>query len=185
MQYVSWNCRGLRSKIKEESLRDLVCLSKPEVFLIQETKLEEIDLLHASNLFWEKGSGKVVSARGASGGIGTFWDTSKLDLIEEDCNTHWIFTKLLHKDSGHQVSLFNLYIPVFLSEKKTCWDSLKLFLSGNIIENIVIVGDLNVTLSISKKKWGSPVRDPAREWVEDLMLDWDLEDVKPARGKYT
>jgi hypothetical protein len=36
-----------------------------------------------------------------------------------------------------------------------------------------------------EKKGGSPVRDPAREWVEDLILDWDLEDIKPAKGKYT
>jgi hypothetical protein len=29
------------------------------------------------------------------------------------------------------------------------------------------------------------VRDPAREWVEDIMSDWELEDAKPTRGKYT
>ena len=67
-----------------------------------------------------------------------------------------------------------------MSEKKTCWDSLKLLLSRHITKNIVIVGDLNVTLTILEEKGGSPVRDPAREWVEDLMLEWDLEDVNPA-----
>jgi hypothetical protein len=89
------------------------------------------------------------------------------------------------KNSGHQVSLFNLYVPVLMSEKKTCWDSLKIFLNAHNTENLIIVGDLNVTLSSTEKKGGSPVRDPAREWVEDLMIDWDLEDVKPDRGKYT
>jgi hypothetical protein len=84
MQCVSSNYRGLGSKIKEETLRELVQMIKPKVLLIQETKLEEIALLRASNLFWKKGSGKVVSARGASRGIGTFWDNSKMDLIEED-----------------------------------------------------------------------------------------------------
>jgi len=160
-------------------------MTLPEVLLIQETKLEEEDLLHASNSFWKKGSGKVVSARGASAGIGTLWDTSKLDLIEEERNTHWIFTKLLHKESGHHVNLFNLYVPVFLSEKKTCWDSLKSFLSMQNTGNIVIVGDLNVTLSLSEEKGGSLVCDLTREWVEELILDWDLEDIKLARGKYT
>jgi hypothetical protein len=28
------------------------------------------------------------------------------------------------------------------------------------------------------------VRDPAREWVEDLISNWDLEDIKPTKGKY-
>ena len=42
-----------------------------------------------------------------------------------------------------------------------------------------------MTLSSTEKKGSSLVRDPAREWVEDLMIDWDLEDVKPEWGKYT
>lgn len=52
-------------------------------------------------------------------------------------------------------------------------------------ENIIIAGDLNVTLATEEKKGGSPVRDPAREWVEDIMIGWDLEDIKPSAGKYT
>jgi hypothetical protein len=45
-------------------------------------------------------------------------------------------------------------------------------------------GDLNLTLALEEKKGGSIVRDPAREWVEDIMLDWDLEDIKPSIGKF-
>jgi hypothetical protein len=45
-------------------------------------------------------------------------------------------------------------------------------------------GDLNVTLATTEKKGGSIMRDPAREWVEDIMADWELEDVKPTKGKY-
>ena len=44
---------------------------------------------------------------------------------------------------------------------------------------------MNVTLALWEKKGGSPVRDPAREWVEDIILDWDLEDIKPSKGKFT
>jgi hypothetical protein len=70
-------------------------------------------------------------------------------------------------------------------EKKTYWDSLKIFLNSHNNENSIITRDLNVTLSSTEKKGSSPVRDPAREWVEDLTIDWDLEDVKRDRGKYT
>ena len=82
MQYVSWNGRGLGSTIKEEAIRDLVKTMMPEVLLIQETKMEEEALLRASNSYWRKGPGRAVSARGASGGLATFWDSLKLDLIE-------------------------------------------------------------------------------------------------------
>jgi ribonuclease HI/exonuclease III len=185
MQIVSWNCRGLGSKTKEEALRDLTRLTRPEVLLIQETKLEKEDFLRASIKFWKKGPARAVSARGASGGIATLWDDSKLDFIEEETSTHWIYTKLLHKRSGLLVSLFNLYVPVAITEKKDCWDSLALFLNHNSSVNIIVAGDLNVTLSPSEKKGGSIVRDPAREWVEDLISDWELEDISPSNGRFT
>lgn len=53
------------------------------------------------------------------------------------------------------------------------------------LENIIIVGDLNLTLHSSEKRGGSAVRDPATEWAEDLMQDWDLLDIKPSSGEYS
>lgn len=75
-------------------------------------------------------------------------------------------------------------MPVLLEEKRFCWDTLKDYLLLNELENIIIGGDLNVTLAATEKKGGSIIRDPAREWVEDIMADWELEDVKPTKGKY-
>jgi exonuclease III len=185
MKLASWNCRGFGSRIKEEALKDLIRMSNPEILLIQETNMEEQDFLQASKSFWRKGQGIAVSARGASGGLGTFWETSKYDLISSEACMHWVFTSLLHKEMGRLVSLFNLYVPVLFSEKRNCWDLVKAFLNSNKMENIIIGGDLNVTLVVEEKKGGSIVRDPAREWVEDIMLDWDLEDIKPSRENFT
>eukprot|EP00253_Pinus_taeda_P011603 PITA_11603 len=81
--------------------------------------------------------------------------------------------------------MFNLYALVLPSEKKHCWDLLQSYLFLHNLENIIIAGDLNVSLAAEEKKGGSLVRDLAREWVEDLILDWDLEDIKPTSGKFT
>jgi exonuclease III len=140
MKLASWNCRGFGSRIKEESLKDLIRMSNPEIFLIQETKMEEQDFLQASKAFWKKGQGIVVSTRGALGGLGTFWDTLKYDLISSEACMHWVFTSLLHKETGRLVSLFNLYVPVLSSEKRNCWDLIKSFLNSNELENIIIGG---------------------------------------------
>ena len=59
------------------------------------------------------------------------------------------------------------------------------FLNLQHLENIIVAGDLNVTVVANEKKGGSPVKDPAREWVEDIILGWDLIDIKPAKGKFT
>ena len=77
--------------------------------------MEEADLLKISPSFWKKGPGRAVSTRGASGGLATFWDSAKLELVEEIGTTHWIFTKLNHKGSDHEVSLFNLYVPALIN----------------------------------------------------------------------
>ena len=98
---------------------------------------------------------------------------------------HWIYTNLCHKDSGLQVSLFNLYVPNLLSKKTQCWDSLESFLIMHNPRNIILAGDLNVTLSADEKKGGSPIRDQSREWLEDIILGWDLINIKPATGKFT
>ena len=100
MQFVSWNCRGLGSKPKEEAIKYIVKMNSPEILLIQETKMKEPETIQASKKFWKKGDGRAVSARGASGGLATFWNSSKLDLLEDFSNTHWLFTKFLHRDSG-------------------------------------------------------------------------------------
>jgi hypothetical protein len=64
-------------------------------------------------------------------------------------------------------------------------DTLKKYILSNDLYNIIMGGALNVTLSTIEKKGGSIVRDPTREWVEDIMLEWELEDVKPIKGNYT
>ena len=83
MKYVSWNCRGLGKKLKEEALKDIVRIHSPEILLIQETKMEDNPLLQTSKTFWRKGPGRAVSAKGASGGFASLWDSSKYELIQE------------------------------------------------------------------------------------------------------
>ena len=154
MRYISWNCRGLGSPQKAEAMKDLVRINKPEIILVQETKMEGDLALQAGKLFWKKGPGKAVSSRGASGGLATFWDSSKFELLSFHSTTHWIFTKFIHKVSGHHVSLFNLYVPILIAKQKECWESIDSFLSAHMPRNIIISGDLNVTLAANEKKRG-------------------------------
>jgi len=147
--------------------------------------LEDIVLLQAGKPFWKKGLGKAVSSRGASGGISTFWDSTNFELLHEESSMHSLFTKFTHKESDQEVSIFNLYVPNMFNEKNDCWDSLESFLSMHNPRNLIIAGDLTVTLVAEEKKGGTPVRDQAREWVEDIILGWDLLDIKPSNGKFT
>jgi len=70
MKVVSWNCRGMGTKSKEEAMKSLIRLEAPTILLIQETKLEDSAFFQASKIFWKKDGAKETSARGASGGLG-------------------------------------------------------------------------------------------------------------------
>ena len=79
--------------------------------------MEKETFLQLSKKIRNKGGGLAISSRGASRGIGTFWDEQKFELIESKQYTHWIYTKLLHKETNIQVSLFNIYVPNIFVEK--------------------------------------------------------------------
>ena len=54
MKVVSWNCRGLGGSIKVEALKNLLKSEKPDILLIQETKMPEEEVMNRSSLFWKK-----------------------------------------------------------------------------------------------------------------------------------
>eukprot|EP00253_Pinus_taeda_P029550 PITA_29550 len=173
------------SKAKEEAMNSLIRLEAPDILLIQETKLEDSVFLQASKKIWKKYGAKATSARGASGGIGSLWNPNKFSLISDSLNTHCILLKLQHLESKETICLVNVYAPNSAGEKKSCWDSIKSLADLESLENIIITGDLNLTLLSSEKIGGSIVRDPSRESVDDRMQDWDLIDIKLVIGKYT
>ena len=117
MKYISWNCRGLGSRLKEDALRDLIRIHKPEILLLQETKMEESAALQSKNKFWKKGTGIGNNSRGASGGIATFWDPTLYDIEAEHRTIHWIYTKLIHKHWKNGKS-FQSLCPCYAHGKK-------------------------------------------------------------------
>ena len=133
-------------------MKDLVRIHNPEILLVQETKMEEAVALQAGEKFCKKGTGTAINSRGASGGIATFRNSNLYTLEAEVRELHWIFTKLLHKPSGHSVSLFNLYVPVLQLEKKDCWNNLESFLNHQHLDNIIVAGDLNLLWPQVRKK---------------------------------
>eukprot|EP00253_Pinus_taeda_P006650 PITA_06650 len=173
------------SKIKEEAIRNLIRIEAPDILLLQETKMEEPEFLQVSKKLWKNSDASAVAARGASGGLGALWNGNRFSLVAEASNTHWEMLKMQHVTTKEILCLFNVYVLVNAGEKKSCWDSLRQQADLVTLENVIIAGDLNTTLHSSEKRGGSIVRDSATEWVEDLLQDWDLLDIKPVSGMFT
>ena len=66
MMILSWNYRGLGSKVKEESMKDLILLAHPDIILIQEPNMDKDAFLQVSAKLWKKGGSAAISSRGAS-----------------------------------------------------------------------------------------------------------------------
>ena len=113
--------------------------------------MEDKSFLHISKKLWKKSEGQAVSARGASGGLGTIWNANKFSRIKEVFNTHWFFSKLQNVDTNEILYLFNVYSPVSVGEKNICWDSIRRLDDSENLANIIIAGDLNLTLSLTEK----------------------------------
>ena len=153
--------------------------------MLQETKIEGHALLEISKLRWKKCSGKAVSARGSAGGLAMLWSDSTFQLLSSHESQHWIYTELKHNASKLIISLFNLYVPVNYTEKRSCWNSLSVFLEQHSPNNIIIAGDLNIVMKAKEKRGGSSTRDPLLASVEELSQTWDLLDFTPVSGIYT
>ena len=80
MQFVSWNCRGLGNPIKAQAVKYLLIMVPAEILLLQETNIEEEALLLLRKNNWKFTSGKVVNARGTSGGLATLWCEKNFQL---------------------------------------------------------------------------------------------------------
>ena len=63
-------------------MKNLVHISNSDVLLVQETKLEDVDFLQATQYFCRNNEGLVVSTKGASVQLATLWKTSSFELVE-------------------------------------------------------------------------------------------------------
>ena len=72
----------------------LISIHQPDIFLIQDTKMEEDVFLQVSTKFWKKRGKAAISSRGTSRGIGTLWDDKKFEVVDIKYNTFWILTQL-------------------------------------------------------------------------------------------
>lgn len=126
----------------------------------------------------------MFNTQGTSGGLATLWPKDLFQLKRSFTAQHWIYTDLLHIQSKISLALFNLYVRVKFLEKEDCWNSLLDFLEIYAAQNISLVGDLNITLDPYEKKGRVWDKDPFHASVECLILEWDLLDHKPKKGRY-
>ena len=112
MKLISFNVRGLGSKEKIRMLRRLTTKNKPWFLLIQETKLEKVEI-NITRRLWYDGSGvmEYVASEGNSGGLITVWDDRI--FVAQEIVKRFRFMVLIGELSQMkiQVAIVNVYAP--------------------------------------------------------------------------
>ena len=185
MKVVSWNYRGLGTRKRRAKAMTLIKKEKPSVVILQETKLNELDIITHHPEIWNKSEMEAMSSCGDSGGVCTLWDPTNLLLVSTLKSFHWIATKIFVKNLKYTSTIINIYMLNNYVKKKYCWKSLQDLKHTDYGTNCILGGDFNTVLKQDEKREGAVVREIHQEDFEDLLMQLNLFDVKPSKFKYT
>lgn len=144
IQILSWNCRGLGDEKKCGVVSDVIRTSRSDVVLLQETKLNEINLSYVLR-FLPSFFNPICAYNQAlttKGGLLIAWKRS-FDLISSFSTPHTITVLLKHANTGNEVLITNVYGPSTDAGKPRFIDELN-FIANRVSHPWILAGDFNL-----------------------------------------
>ncbi|XVF38299.1 hypothetical protein REPUB_Repub20aG0089000 [Reevesia pubescens] len=133
-------------------LRKLVSINKVEMLLIQETKLELIDI-SIVNFIWPDSNFDwcFQPSMGSSGGLLMIWDKDCFHFFSSSLSHHVLLSKGKWISHNFDCVMCNIYAPCDLVEKNALWS----FLISVIIassDNLCLASDFNAIRSLTNRR---------------------------------
>jgi exonuclease III len=156
----------------------VVSEKKPVVLCIQETKMVVVNDQLVTAL-WGDGvhNFSFQPSVGASGGMVTVWDASKIDVWAKFSFGHVLAIKGKDLLADEVFIIHNVYAPCDLPAKKLLWESLSLHVHNNSDVAICVCGDFNSVRFLEERN-GRAVgyRQPDMEVFNNFICDSMLYD---------
>jgi hypothetical protein len=153
MKIFSFNIHGLGMAEKRREIRRLIVEKNPDVFCIQETKLEVVDDVLCRSLW---GSDDVAysfkPSVGASGGILTMWNTRVVDIWMTMTLPNSLFVKGKFLINNVDFCLANVYAPCDNRGRRDLWNAIGGMLQSHNSVAWCVLGDFNAVRSIVERK---------------------------------
>jgi exonuclease III len=126
---------------------------KPLVLCLQETKMEFLNE-QLVKLLWGDSvhNFSYQPSVGASGGLVTVWDMSRVDVTSSFSFSHVLVIKGKDLLTGEDFVIFNVYAPCDSEAKKVLWGNLLLHIQNNNDVCICVCGDFNSMRSVDERK---------------------------------
>ena len=176
MKILSHNCRGLESTQKKLSLKRMLSVQKPDVFLLQETLGKELEVTNLFSSITNNFTFLSQSAKGLSGGMAIGWNQSTTRYTNSWGALFGMGIQISWEEENLSLKILNIYGPY--NNRVTFWEALQ---SSHILrcENMVINGDLNFTLG-AHEIWEPKARvDPLSSFFSNILQSIKMVDLDP------
>ncbi|XP_057426571.1 uncharacterized protein LOC130720003 [Lotus japonicus] len=182
--WLTWNVRGLGGTTKREAVKKAILHLKPELVLLQETKLNE--LRERTVISWTKSLNMQhaeSSSVGTAGGLMCLWRESSLQVLTVAVETWFILLTVKLPNIDQTVLIGNVYGPHSVSDHSLCLEALKqrVLCHGGLV---CIGGDFNAVLLASERTSGR-VLDVGDSSFQQFVQDSNLLDLPLNNGDYT
>ena len=167
--------------IKVEEIKDIIKSNRPDILLLQETKMPNVEAMALSCRFWKNSKGKAISSKGASEGISTIL-LSKLLVNSTKESHHWLLLEIQEAENRSPLYIFNVYGPTHYRDKITFWEDLNNLKEELHGKYLIIVVDFNTTKTQSEKRGGTKVRDPNKQKINLQRLGIQISKKSTYKG---
>lgn len=181
---ISWNLRGLGDVNKRVVLNSVLLKWRPDVVLLQETKLEIITDQLVREIWSRQDVGyHYFPSQGASGGMCILWDKNKLEVFDTLEASHTIACAFRSRTNQSECFVALVYGPQERKERRKLWRELGDVMSLWDMPG-VIGGDFNATRLVEDRNRGNRITKEINEFNR-FINNWNLVDLPLTGAKYT
>ena len=177
MVSLSLNIRGTGGTLKSDSFRRVFDKTQPNIVFLQETLVsaqKSRSFMHAFRPHWFC---CAVNSFGTSGGLLASWDPSIYTLVPS-LTIGGLLLACFCLSSKREIALLNCYVPCV--QKRRFWT---LVVDSDMLSvgNLIIAGDLNLTLSLGETWGGSASAGSLEGFFKAPFQNQNLIHIEPGK----
>lgn len=181
---ISWNIRGLGTRIKRSALRKLILTHDPIFVFVQETKMEQVTEKITRSCSKSEDFNWIFSPSvGTSGGLLSMWNKIQFQMSKSVLNRHWIAIEGKFPSLNFECILVNIYNPCSVKARLDVWEEISDYCKLAYLP-CLIIGDFNEVLKASER--GSNLSSQTGiDHFRNFLQEMHLMEIAPSSKSFT